>query len=206
MSTTNKKTTDKKSQPATKAGVKADMAALGTSLRKDMAAMGTSLRKDMATMETGLRKDMATKAGVKADIAALGTSLRKDMATKKGVKADLAAMEISLRKDMATKQDLQEVNADVQILKQDNVSLKAAVAKNQVSIDKLAIQTLKNTGDIEWMKENMATKADHNRVMTALDKVLTEVMINRDERIASTEWLKRLDNEKADKKEVERLR
>ncbi|MBI4727612.1 hypothetical protein HY768_10425, partial [candidate division TA06 bacterium] len=74
------------------------------------------------------------------------------------------------------------------------------------SIGKLAIQTLKNTEDIEWIKENMVTKNDHNKVMTALDEVLHIVRRGDDERVVMNARLDRLDAQKADKTEVERLR
>ncbi|MBI4726541.1 hypothetical protein HY768_04850, partial [candidate division TA06 bacterium] len=74
------------------------------------------------------------------------------------------------------------------------------------SIGKLAIQTLKNTEDIEWIKENMVTKNDHNKVMTALDEVLHIVRRSDEERVVMNARLDRLDAQKADKTEVERLR
>ena len=133
--------------------------------------------------------DLHKQPATKADIAKLETGLRKDM----------VAMETGVRKDMATKKDLNEVKQDVSALKTDMGSVKQ-------SIGKLAVQTLKNTEDIEWIKENMVTKNDHNKVMTALDEVLRIVKKTDIEQTAVNARLERVEREKADKTEVVKIK
>lgn len=147
--------------------------------------------------------DLKNQPATKADLAKLETVLRKDT----------AQMEANIRKDMATKQDLKEVKDDVQVLKQDvsvlkqDVSvLKTDMGSVKQSIDKLAIQTLKNTEMIEQLVPRDEYKADQNKIMTALDKLLVMSERNEQERVSMTEWVKRLDAQKADKTEVEKIK
>ncbi|MDP2806598.1 MAG: hypothetical protein Q8O74_00480 [bacterium] len=129
-----------------------------------------------------------------------------DLKNQPATKADLAKLETGLHKDMATKKDLKAVKDDVHVLKQDVSVLKTDMGSVKQSIAKLAIQTLKNTEMSGQMVTRDEYRVGQNKIMTALDKLLVMTGRNEQERVSMTEWVKRLDDQKADKTEVERLR
>ena len=151
--------------------------------------------------------DLKKQPSTKADLAKLETVLRKDMSEMgTGLRKDMTQMEANIRKDMATKKDLKEVKDDVQVLKQDVSVLKTDMGSVKRSIDKLAIQTLKNTEMIGQMVTRDEYRVGQNKIMTALDKLLVMTGRNEQEGVSMTEWVKRLDAQKADKTEVEKIK
>ena len=64
--------------------------------------------------------------------------------------------------------------------------LEVSVNKLGISVDGMAEEVLKHGSSLDYIEENMATKDDMNRVLTAVDKVLKEVLDVRVEQVAHT--------------------
>ncbi|MFH0819312.1 MAG: hypothetical protein V1898_04920 [Patescibacteria group bacterium] len=71
----------------------------------------------------------------------------------------------------------------------DKIDIKFRGIDNKLDIH--MAQIIKNTEDIDWIKKNMVTKADHQDVLNILDSISTTVNIIRQDHYSAIEWLKR---------------
>lgn len=107
----------------------------------------------------------------------------------------------------ATKGDIVLLQKDVQILqkKLDGNDKKfnsidkrfEQVDKRFEQIDKRfeqMVTRIEHQEFVNWVKENMYTKADHARDMELIDEAMTEIRDSRDERVLSERHLLRLDD------------
>jgi hypothetical protein len=87
--------------------------------------------------------------------------------------------------DVVRKQEFNELKGEVSTLKSD-----VSVLKTDVSILKTDVKNFKNwvmentatKADLSWVMENMATRQDINRMMTHIDKAMTEMSASHEER------------------------
>jgi hypothetical protein len=86
------------------AGLRVQIAQLGSGLREEMATMGSTLRQEMATMGADLRQEMTTMgADLRQEMVTMGADLRQEMTTMGAdLRQEMVTMGADLRRETAT--------------------------------------------------------------------------------------------------------
>jgi len=135
-----------------------------TATKIDLKKLGTNLSQKMSALEKNIRKDMATKT----DLKKLKTDLRQEMAGMgKDIRQEMAGMGKDIRQEMAGMgKDIRQEMAGM------GKDIKQEMDTMNNKINKLAIDYLDMKEDIKKIKENMATKDDINKILSAVDAAI----------------------------------